>query len=98
MRGSRIGAISARRWFCSQRTGRGEERVGMAYGAMMCVHAGPASDVFPTVEERRGWLFPIESVRLTFGCRTNNGSGELVRDVFGSVVARFIAPASLGLG
>lgn len=51
-----------------------------------------------TVEERRGWLFPIESVRLAFGRRTNNGSGELVRDVFGSVVARFIAPASLGLG
>jgi len=51
MRGSRIGAISgfwdARRWFCSQRTGRGEERAGMAYGAMMCVHAGPASDVSP---------------------------------------------------
>jgi hypothetical protein len=42
-----VGAISARRWFCSQQTGRGEERVGMAYGAMMCVHAGPASDVSP---------------------------------------------------
>ena len=45
--GSGIGAISARRWFCSQRTGRGEERAGMAYEAMMCVHAGPASDVSP---------------------------------------------------